>query len=74
MQKVNSLIQQGKLTIRNNIAKFQQENQIPNFVIEMILQEILVEIKERRLSEMLLENTSKNENSVEKDGDKSKIK
>lgn len=54
--KTNSIIQKGKLEIQSVISDFQRENQVPNFIIEMILQDILVSVKEYRMCELYTES------------------
>lgn len=53
--KTNSIIQKGKLAIQSVISDFQRENQVPNFIVEMILQDILVSVKEYRMCELYAE-------------------
>lgn len=55
MKNPNQVIQAGKLKIKSEISAYQRQNQVPNFIIELIISEILNEIKELRLSEMYIE-------------------
>lgn len=55
MKKPNQIIQSGKLKIKSVISEYQIKNEVPNFVVEMILSEILNEIKDLRMSEMYIE-------------------
>lgn len=54
--QTNHMIQAGKRRVKDSIYEFQQLNRVPNFIIEMILQDILLEVKELRMSEMLVES------------------
>ena len=63
--KPNQMIESGKLKIKSEIAKYQSENKVPNFIVELILSELLIEAKNLRMSEMYLESL-KGDN---KDGD-----
>lgn len=68
MKKVNHLIQLGKMGIKKYISDFQSENTVPNFVIEMILQDLIIEVKELRMCEMAAEHEI-DISSANKDGD-----
>lgn len=51
----NQKIEAGKLKIKSEIAKYQSENKVPNFIVELILSELLIEVKNLRMSEMYIE-------------------
>lgn len=55
MKNPNQTIQKGKLQIKNTLSKFQVEEKAPNYILELILSDILNEIKDLRMSEMYLE-------------------
>lgn len=55
MKNPNQTIQKGKLQIKNTISRFQVDENVPNFILELILSDIINEIKDLRMSEMYLE-------------------